>query len=559
MPLIKQEPLSDTPEILIEDSNDIDHDNEVEVIEMKVETKHGRQTAKHGKPYRAGEGPVRKIQESPVKACSVRLNQEECDNNSKKKSSKIANKSENNGKKNGKSNVKKVPMKVSTEVEVDLPKKSEESEKPVEGKEIKESVSVPLVGSKTVSNFENNVEPEVNLGVISNESDEDRAKRLAVIQDSFTIKRLEDQIDQVLTTRTEVKSTKDRIQRLRAVLTLLSREDAVVEYEYVEKEEAQKQKKVEPIYEKEKELKTVTVELKTDENKTDGSGECEKQKLSEGTSVAQHVNKLEEIEGEKTEPSKDPIIKYVKDSETTESCKSVIENVNETKTQEKKSVHFAMDDEDIIFDDKNPDLQVAIQKAISTVDETVANSEFGSIDKAYEDFPLSQNKPYTVQTEDISEDESPKKEIEVDPITEKEVKVDPITGRLVMVTVRKIEDGNKPEKSEDIESTENNEVNKSKEEKSEVSDDLLTKELNESKDKKTEDSVDLECKELKETKDEKTADSGDLQSKDLKETKDENLQSKVAEISENKEETLNETDICKNECGGTKQTRVRKG
>ena len=99
MPLIKQEPLSDTPEILIEDSNDVDHDNEVEVIETKVETKHGRQTAKRGEPYRAGKGPVRKIQESPVKACSVRLNQEECNNNSKKKSSKIANKSENNGKK----------------------------------------------------------------------------------------------------------------------------------------------------------------------------------------------------------------------------------------------------------------------------------------------------------------------------------------------------------------------------------------------------------------------------------------------------------------------------
>ena len=132
------------------------------------------------------------------------------------------------------------------------------------------------------------------------------------------------------------------------------------------------------------------VDLKTDENNTDGRGDSEKQKSSEGTIVDQYVKHVEQIEAEKREPSEDPV-KYIKGSKTTDS--SVIENVNKTKKQEKKSVPFAMDNEDILFDDKNPDLQIAIETAISTVDENVDKSEFGSIDQEYDKFPLSQNKP----------------------------------------------------------------------------------------------------------------------------------------------------------------------
>ena len=109
-------------------------------------------------------------------------------------------------------------------------------------------------------------------------------------------------------------------------------------------------------------------------------------------------------------------IKYVKSLELKE--EEISKNVNETKKQEKKTVHFAMYNEDNSFDDKNSDLQMDIESAISIVDENVAKSGFGIIDEDYENFPLSQNKPYTVQTEDISEDESP--EIKVDTITENE-------------------------------------------------------------------------------------------------------------------------------------------
>ena len=56
----------------------------------------------------------------------------------------------------------------------------------------------------------------------------------------------------------------------------------------------------------------------------------------------------------------------------------------------------------------------------------------GIIDADYEKFPLSENKPYSVETEDISEDESPEKEIE------KEIKVHLITGRFTMISVRKM-------------------------------------------------------------------------------------------------------------------------
>ena len=83
---------------------------------------------------------------------------------------------------------------------------------------------------------------DVRIGFIQGKSPEERAKRIQVIQDSCMIKNLEDEIDKVLTTRTQMKNTTERIKRLQAVLALLSREDAVVQFKYVEKEEASDKK-----------------------------------------------------------------------------------------------------------------------------------------------------------------------------------------------------------------------------------------------------------------------------------------------------------------------------
>ena len=110
------------------------------------------------------------------------------------------------------------------------------------------NVSVPLVGSETVSNFENKEDDKIGIGMIANKSAENRERRLEVIRDSFMIKSLEDEIDKVLTIRTEMKNRKQRIERLKAVLALLSREDAVVEFEYVDKDEAQKPKTIKTNY-----------------------------------------------------------------------------------------------------------------------------------------------------------------------------------------------------------------------------------------------------------------------------------------------------------------------
>ena len=110
MPLIKQEPLSDAPEII--------SDEDCQVLEKEQEEKKttGRQTAKRGRPYR-GQPPVRKI-ESPVKPCTVKLNQMECDDNCKKNIAKKSERKEEKAlvKQNIKEN-KEVPMKVSTEIE----------------------------------------------------------------------------------------------------------------------------------------------------------------------------------------------------------------------------------------------------------------------------------------------------------------------------------------------------------------------------------------------------------------------------------------------------------
>ena len=233
VPLIDKEPLSDAPEII--------SDEDCQVLEKEQEEKktRGKQTAKCGRPYRA-QPPVRKI-ESPVKPCTVQLNQAECDNNCKKK---IAKKSERKEEKAlVKQNIKE-PTKVSTEVEE--PKQIEQSEKPVDVKE-------------------NSVENDVNLGIVKGETPEERAKRMQVIQDSFTIKCLEDEIDKVLTTRTEMKNTKDRIERLKAVLALLSQEDAVVQFEYVDKEEAETNDR------QNKEFKTVMLEHEGLKCKTRGT------------------------------------------------------------------------------------------------------------------------------------------------------------------------------------------------------------------------------------------------------------------------------------------------
>ena len=421
-----------------------------------------------------------------MKPCSVELNKAECDDNSKKNIAKKSERKEEKElvKQNIKEN-KEVPTKVSTEVEE--PKKIEQSEKPVDVKE--------------------NIENDVNFGIVKGETPEERARRIEVIQDSFTIKDLEDKIDKVLTTRTEMKNTKDRIDRLKAVLTLLSREDAVVEFEYVDKEEVTGKTNDG----QSKEFKTVILDLydssvgtsvdskyvkSVEQNngekesekpnssevtsvdrkyvkpveQNDGEKESEKPNSSEGMSVdRKYVKPVEQNDGEKesekANSSEGTSVdrKYVKpveqnDGEKESEKPNSSNNVNETKKEQKKTVHFAMDNEDILFDDKNPDLQIAIQTAISTVDQNIENSGFGNIDEAYEKFPCSQNKPYSVQTEDITDDESPEKEIKVDTITEKEIKVDSITGRLVMATVRKIkdsvEDGTEKEKNETLEKSE---------------------------------------------------------------------------------------------------------
>ena len=52
-------------------------------------------------------------------------------------------------------------------------------------------------------------------------------------------------------------------------------------------------------YEQNKNFKTVTLEMKTDEDKNDASHDSEKQNSSETMSVIEHVKKAEQNEGEK--------------------------------------------------------------------------------------------------------------------------------------------------------------------------------------------------------------------------------------------------------------------
>ena len=117
VPLVKQEPLSDTPEIIIKDEENDDH----HVLQQEEKKKLGRQTAKRGRPYGA-QAPVRKI-ESPVEPCSVQLNQAEC--------GEIT-----------------VPMKVSTEVEE--PKPSERKEEILVVKQNDKKNTVPTKVSTEV-------------------------------------------------------------------------------------------------------------------------------------------------------------------------------------------------------------------------------------------------------------------------------------------------------------------------------------------------------------------------------------------------------------------------
>ena len=217
-----------------------------------------KQTAKHGKPFGNPVcNPVRKPLQ--VKKCSVNLQREQ-DENTKPEKNKILEKQKTtknkktkgkdinkNAEKKEKDTEKKnqeeanIPKEKPVKEEKseskdkihgeDIPVDSKEKAKPIQKVDMKnkedESKKEEMVEKDSKVETEQKSEKSFHIEmaiVLDGNSVEDIHKdSMEVIGDSLKIKKLEDQIEDMLTTRTKVKDTQKRIQTLESILSSLKK------------------------------------------------------------------------------------------------------------------------------------------------------------------------------------------------------------------------------------------------------------------------------------------------------------------------------------------------
>ena len=391
----KSDPLSSDPATLTDQENE-----EKEVVEIPV--KRGTQKAKRSKPFGKSSPVIRK---SAVKPCSVSLDRDEI-----KDEPKIEEKEkEINRKKKGKKNVKTDKSVVkSTDVKEDIiiislddNKKEDVSdagnkEESVDAKTSdnkKESVDAKerdneeeSVDAKERDNEEESADAKEKTYAIETmqvyvndenicEDVVDVSKRETIVaavntslgmtvrerldqhKENMRIQKLEEDIQKILENRLQVKDTKKRIQRLEIILSVLTK---------VQEEDAFKDKDEKPV---ESETSEKVIEEKKEEvmeMETDGYVKDEKK-------IGKHVT-------------------------------FEIVNENESEKEEMEKI------------------QKDVDKALEVVS--------GKIDKEYEDFPSSQvsgekymeklKEKYSVETEDITDDEDPKDKKNKDSVKEPE-------------------------------------------------------------------------------------------------------------------------------------------
>ena len=488
----KSDPLSSDPATLTDQENE--EKEEKEVVEIPV--KRGTQKAKRGKPFGKSSPVIRK---SAVKRCSVSLDRAEI-----KDEPKIEEKEkEINRKKKGKKNIKSTDVKEDIIIiSLDDNKKEDVSdagnkEESVDAKtsdDKKESVDAKerdneeeSADAKEMDNEEESADAKEKMYAIEtmqvyvndeniSEDVVDVSKRETIVaavntslemsvrerldqhKEKMRIQKLEEDIQKILENRLKVKDTKKRIQRLEIILSVLSK---------VQEEDAFKDKDEKPV---ESETSEKVIEEKKEEvmeMETDGYVKEEKK-------IGKHVR-----------------------------FEIVKENESEKEEMEK--------------------IQKDVDKALEVVS--------GKIDKEYEDFPSSQvsgekymeklKEKYSVETEDITDDEDPKIKESVTEHEKEKEKVD-----------------DEPKTEEDTKNKDS--VTENENEKEKVEDEPKTEE-----DTKNKDSV-TEPENEKENNDDEPKTEEDTKNKDSV-TEPENEKEKVDDERKTEEDTKNKDSVTETE------------
>ena len=269
----------------------------------------------------------------------------------------------------------------------------------------------------------------VEAMLFKGETELEKEERMAVIGQSLVISHLEDDLDEILETKISVKDTEERIYCLKQVIELLKGFEIKKKGDSENKMDTSDTKEFEVKEGMEEEPESGKINVKIMEgNNTNGEGKDDGNVIEEETEEKEVHDKAKNYGKSETETEQE----YIKKDEMSE-MKGVI-FIDKRKVD--KSVQF-----EIETDDTNEICLGTIQVKVANMFETVAalqddgNEE--KIDETYVNFPSSQSKcdeyikdmqrkeneeegasehesenkkPYTVDTEDITNDERNKED-----------------------------------------------------------------------------------------------------------------------------------------------------
>ena len=346
-------PLDSAPEIIEE---------HIVTVEENKEPKKSVQKARCGKPF-SNAGITHKFK---VTECSIALDTEDVER--EKHTHKIVEEKDKPNSKIMKKKKKDKPKSDITEQKKEDKPKSDITEQKKEDKP-KSDITEQKKEDQTVVEYvkpsdneeilESKEQPSTStsIGFEMSTCGQTRDEQLKVIQASLEIKRLESEIEKLLFARSEVKNCEKRIETLRQVLLLLSK-DIIEE-------------------------------------------EIQKKKHSEGDpDMQKKEHKLIETNGEEKEKEDKP-----------EKIKPNLRINTTPKPKVKKTVTF-----EIVEEKEENKINTDVESAIATLDADIDNTK-ERIDEEYINFPSSQldsikdKRPkYFVQTEDISDEDEENKE-----------------------------------------------------------------------------------------------------------------------------------------------------
>ena len=378
------QPLASDPETITDEDEDI---KEIK-IEEKPKNK-GQQKARRGKPFQVARGNIRNLKKCTINLDRKDVEEKDTDNTQKdvEEVPEDTQKEEPTKKKITKKGKKVVEKKktvvnknkiIETEEmdeKIDDGKKEVEDKKTEKAEEIENIVEENVTAEEsfkmeTVAVYVKNVNNGGKIQDLSDSLKMTKEEQKQAVRDSVHIQKLESDIQAILENRLKVKDTKERIKRLEVILELLRRFPEGDECKSVEKN------------------KSVQEEF------TNEKDSLEKDEIDEMVVETQF----------------DPIT----------GVQTFVKKKSDGYVKCQKSVTF----EEVRDDDNEMEERKKIKEQVNTALEVVSlGLEDTKIDKDYENFPSTQvsgekyvaklKEKYSVETEDISEDEDVETKVEV--------------------------------------------------------------------------------------------------------------------------------------------------